>query len=302
MKIHLHSVKNYFLVAKPGIVLGNLVTAGGGFLLASKGRFDAGVLQSTLIGISLIVACGCILNNCVDRNLDRKMARTQNRALARGLISPTAAVVYASMLGIAGITLLEAATNALCTAIVLTGLGIYVGVYSLWLKRRSIYSTIIGSLAGAAPPLAGYCAVTNRFDLGALILLSIFCLWQIPHSYAIAVLRFEDYTAAAVPVLPVKRGPAAAKKQIVGHILVFMATAPMLTIGGYTGDRFLAAALATGLAWLYLAWSGFRTTDDRLWAKRLFVFSILGITVLCVMMAIDFTMPASPHLLLTYAP
>jgi protoheme IX farnesyltransferase len=302
MKVHLHTIKNYILVAKPGIVLGNLVTAGGGFFLASKGCFDAGVLQSTLIGVSLVVACGCILNNWVDRNLDRKMTRTRNRALAKGLMSPTAAVIYASMLGIAGTALLGAATNTLCTAIVLSGLGIYVGVYSLCLKRRSVYSTIIGSLAGAAPPLAGYCAVTNRFDLGALILLSIFCLWQIPHSYAIAVLRFEDYTAAAVPVLPVKRSPAVAKKHIVGYILVFMAAAPMLTIGGYTGNGFLATVLTVGLAWLYLAWSGYKAADNRLWAKRLFVFSILGITVLCVMMAIDFTMPASPALFLTCAP
>ena len=294
-------IKNYLLVTKPGIVLGNLLTAAGGFFLASRGRFDAGLLTSTLTGVSLVVACGCVLNNFVDRNMDRKMARTRNRVLARGRMSPATAVAYAMMLGIAGVVLLGMATNMLCTAVVLAGLTIYIGVYSLCLKRRSVYSTVIGSLAGAAPPLAGYCAVTNRFDTGALILLSIFCLWQIPHSYAIALLRLEDYTAAAVPVLPARRGPAAAKKHIVGYILVFMAAAPMLTIGGYAGNGFLAAALAVGLTWLCLAWSGYNTADDQLWARRLFVFSILGIAVLSVMMAIDVTIQPSAGLLLTYA-
>ena len=112
----------------------------------------------------------------------------------------------------------------------LAGLVIYVGVYSLYLKRNSVYGALIGSLAGAAPPLAGYCAVTGRFDLGAVILLSIFSLWQMPHCYAIAVFRFDDYTAAAIPVLPVKQGTAAAKKHIVGYILAFMAATLMLTV------------------------------------------------------------------------
>ena len=176
------------------------------------------------------------------------------------------------------------------------------GVYSLYLKRNSVYGTLIGSLAGAAPPLAGYCAASNRFDLGALILLSIFSLWQMPHCYAIAIFRFDDYAAAAIPVLPVKQGMPAAKKHIVGYILAFMAAALMLTFGGYTGYRYLAVAAALGLSWLYMAWSGYRTSDERLWAKKLFVFSILTIFVLSVMMSIDATVPAASDMLLTYAP
>ena len=131
-------IKNYLLVTKPGIIFGNLVSAAGGFFLASRGRIDIAVLLSTLIGISLVVASGCVFNNCVDRNMDRKMTRTRNRVLARGLMSPRAAVFYASLLGIAGTALLWAATNMLCVAIVLTGFAIYVGVYSLYLKRNSV--------------------------------------------------------------------------------------------------------------------------------------------------------------------
>jgi protoheme IX farnesyltransferase len=295
-------IKKYILVTKPAIVCGNLVTAGGGFLLASKGSIHIGVLLATIIGISLVVASGCVFNNCVDRSMDRKMTRTRNRVLARGVMSPKVAVFYASLLGIGGTALLWAAANMLSAAIVLTGFAVYVGVYSLYLKRNSVYSTLIGSLAGAAPPLAGYCAVSNRFDMGAVILLSIFSLWQIPHSYAIAVFRFDDYAAAAIPVLPVKQGMPAAKKHIVGYILAFMAATLMLTFGGYTGYGYLAVAAALGLSWLHMAWSGCRTSDDRLWAKRLFVFSIVNIFVLSVMMSVDFTVPATSKMLLTYIP
>ena len=295
-------IKNYLLVAKPGIVFGNLISAAAGFFLASKGLVDGVALPATLIGISLVVASGCVLNNCIDREIDRKMVRTRSRALAKGLMSLKSAVSYAVILGIAGMTLLCAATNLLSVAITMAGLMIYVGVYSLYMKRNSVYSTLIGSLAGAAPPLAGYCAVTGRFDLGAVILLSIFTLWQMPHCYAIAVYRLEDYTAAGIPVLPIKHGTAAARKHIVGWILGFMAATLMLTCGGYTGYSTFAVAIALGLSWLYMAWSGYKAYDERLWAKKLFIFSILTISVLSAMISIDFTAPVPPEILLSYAP
>jgi protoheme IX farnesyltransferase len=295
-------INKYILVTKPGIILGNLITAAGCFLLASKGRIDIAVLLPTVIGISLVVASGCVFNNCVDRDMDREMTRTRNRVLARGLMSPKIAVFYASLLGIGGTALIWAAANMLAVAIVLAGFAVYVGLYSLYLKRNSVYGTLIGSLAGAAPPLAGYCAVTDRFDMGAVILLTIFSLWQVPHCYAIAIFRFDDYAAAAIPVLPVKQGRPAARKHIVGYILAFTAAALMPTVGGYTGYSYLLVAAALGVAWLYLAWSGYKAADDRLWARRLFVFSILTITVLSVMMAMDFTLPSPSSMLVSYAP
>ncbi len=279
------------LVAKPGIILGNLISAAAGFFLASKGRVDGLALPATLVGISLVVASGCVFNNCVDREIDRKMIRTRNRALARGLISLKNALSYATILGVAGLAVLWAATNLLCVVIVLAGLVIYVGVYSLYMKRNSVYGALIGSLAGATPPLAGYCAVTGRFDMGAVILLSIFTLWQMPHCYAIAVFRFEDYTAAAIPILPVRQGTAAAKRHIVGYILAFTAATLMLTLGGYTGYSTFAVATVLGLSWLYMAWLDYEASDERLWAKKLFIFSILTIFVLSVMMSIDFIAP-----------
>jgi protoheme IX farnesyltransferase len=295
-------IKNYLRVAKPAIVFGNLITAAGGFFLAARGQIDFGLLLPVVGGISLVVASGCVFNNLIDRSLDRKMVRTRNRVLARRLISPKTAFCYAALLGIGGTVLTQAAANMLSVAIVLTGFAVYVGVYSLYLKRHSVYGTLIGSLAGAAPPLAGYCAVSGRFDLGALILLSIFSLWQMPHCYAIAIFRRDDYAAAAIPVLPVKQAMPAVKKHILGYILAYIAATLMLAFGGYTGYSYLAVAAALGLFWLYLAWSGYKTTNERLWAKKLFVFSILNIFALSVMMSIDFTVSATSDMLLSCAP
>ncbi len=290
------------LIAKPGIVLGNLISAAAGFFLASRGRVDGLALLVTLIGISLVVASGCVFNNCIDRKIDRKMIRTRDRALARGLISLKIAIFYATILGISGLALLWVATNLLSVVIVLAGLVIYVVVYSLYMKRNSVYGALIGSLAGAAPPLAGYCAVSGRFDMGAVILLSIFSLWQMGHCYSIAVFRLDDYAAAAIPILPVKRGTTATKRHIVGYIIAFMAATLMLTLWGYTGYRAFAVATVLGLSWLYMAWSGFEASDERLWGKKLFIFSILTIFILSVMISIDFTAPEASEMLLSYAP
>jgi len=288
----LEVVKNYLLVTKPGIILGNLISAAGGFLLASKGRIDIFLLLYTLTGISLVVASGCVLNNCIDRKSDRKMHRTRNRIIARRRMTPKTAIFYAAWLGVTGMALLWAATNLLSIGLVLFGFTVYVAVYSLYVKRRSIYGALVGSLAGAAPPLAGYCAVTNRFDMGAWILLLIFSLWQIPHCYAIAIFRLDDYAAAKIPVLPVKRGILATKKHIVGYVLIFTVATGMLTFFGYTGFGYLVAAIILGMAWLCMACSGFRTCDDGLWAKKLIVFSILSIFVLSIMMSIDYAVPS----------
>ncbi len=286
-------IKRYIQVAKPGIVLGNLITAAAGFFVAAKGRIDLAVLLPSLFGISLVVASGCVLNNVVDKDLDRKMARTRNRVLAKGVMPAKTAVCYAAILGIGGTTLLCAASNRLALAIVVSGFAVYVGAYSLVLKRRFAYAAWIGSLAGAAPPLAGYCAASDRFDLPAWIMLAVFSLWQIPHAYAIAVFRFDDYAAAGIPVLPAAQDTPAVKKRIAASIIAFLAAALMLTFCGYTGYSYLSVATALGSVWLFMALSRSMSGNDRLWAKRLFVFSILTIFALSAVMSMDFKTPTN---------
>ncbi|MCB5189949.1 heme o synthase [Methylobacillus arboreus] len=284
-------MKQYLLITKPGIIFGNLISVAGGFFLASRGDIDFALLLATAIGISLVIASGCVLNNYIDRDIDSKMERTRNRVMVRGLIPARNAVIYGCALGIVGITLLYATTNMLTVWLSLFGFAIYVGAYSLYLKRNSVYGTLIGSLSGAAPPVIGYCAVSNEFDMGAVILLVIFSLWQMPHSYAIAIFRLKDYTAAAIPVLPVKKGILATKKHIVLYIVAFVIATIMLTLSGYTGNHYLIVAGVISIYWLGLALAGYKTNNDQIWARKLFMFSIVTITALSVMMSIDFKEP-----------
>lgn len=291
-------IKQYLQVTKPGIIFGNLISVIGGFLLAANGSIDYPLFIATLFGVSLVVASGCVFNNVIDRDIDKKMERTKNRVLVKGLISLKVTLAYAALLGIAGFALLYVAANPLAMLLAVIGFVVYVGVYSLYMKRHSVYGTLIGSLSGAAPPVIGYCAVSNQFDAGALILLLIFSLWQMPHSYAIAIFRFKDYQAANIPVLPVVKGISVAKHHITLYILAFMIATLMLSLGGYAGYKYLVVAAAVSLWWLGMALSGYKNlNDDRLWAKKLFVFSIVAITSLSVMMSIDSITPAQDAML-----
>lgn len=240
-----------------------------------------------LIGVSLVIASGCIFNNCIDSDIDKLMKRTQNRVMVKGLISLHVAIIYGFAVGALGIAALYFGTNLLVVVIALIGLFVYVVVYSLWLKRSSIYGTLVGSVSGAVPPVIGYCAVTNKFDLGAFILFLILSLWQMPHSFAIAIYRYDDYLAASIPVLPVKRGIQFTKMSMFLYTVAFAIAILMLTILGYTGIGYFIVAMVVGVYWSYLAITGFYTQNNKLWARKMFVFSIFGLIALCVMMSVN---------------
>ncbi|KQQ50652.1 protoheme IX farnesyltransferase [Pseudomonas sp. Leaf127] len=293
------SLKHFIQITKPGIIFGNVLSVAGGFFLASKGDIDLVVLLAAIIGTSLVVASGCVFNNCIDRDIDQRMERTRNRVLVQGLVSLKLALLYGTILGVAGVGLLYTYANPLSALLVVIGFVVYVGLYSLYFKRKSVHGTLIGSLSGAMPPVVGYCAVSNSFDFAALTLLVMFSLWQMPHSYAIAIFRFNDYRAAKIPVLPVERGILVTKRHILLYILAFLVATLMLTFGGYAGLNYLAVAAGMGMYWLYMAWKGYKAADDTVWARKLFVFSIVTITALSVMMSVDFQV--TEELMVTYA-
>ena len=281
------TLKNYWLVTKPQIILGNMITAAGGYFLASGEPVNIKLFISVMIGISLVIASGCVFNNIIDRDIDRNMSRTRERVMARKAIPPLHAVLYASVLGISGVALLFKVPDRICGTLVIFGFSVYVVFYSIILKRRSHLAAYVGSIAGAIPPVAGYCAVTGKFDLGAWILFFIFILWQIPHCYASAILRFEDYRAIGIPVAPVSLGVRTTKRHIVFFIVVFLGASLMLTLSGFTGYSYLWISAVLGTVWLCIAWTGFNVSDDRRWARSLFDFSFICIVAMSVMMCID---------------
>lgn len=264
-----------------------MVTLSGGFFLASHTHINFLLFIVTLVGMVLVIASGCIFNNYIDRDIDQLMERTKNRELVIGSISGKMALSYATVLGITGSVLLYFGTNQLTTAIALIGLFVYVVVYSLWAKRRSIYGTLIGAIAGAVPPVVGYCAATNRFDFGAAIVFLILFCWQIPHSYAINIYRFKDYSAVGIPVLPIIKNIQSTKISMFLYIMAFALAALLPTLFGYTGFIYFAVALCVGLVWLYLALKGFSTENNYTWSRSMFIVSILNIILLSVMMSVD---------------
>ncbi|MDP4488418.1 heme o synthase [Pseudoalteromonas piscicida] len=281
-------LRRYFQVTKPGIIMGNLISVAGGFLLASRGEVDWLLFSLTLLGLSLVVASGCVVNNVIDRDIDAAMARTKTRVTVTGEISSVAALSHSLVLGLSGFGLLAYFTNWIALSFAAFGFFIYVGVYSLYMKRNSVYGTVVGSLSGAVPPVVGYCAVSGMFDSGAAILLLMFCLWQMPHSYAIAIFRFEDYRVANIPVLPVAQGVEKAKHHIVLYIAIYALVVMLLPLSGYTGIAFMAVACTTSFWWLLMALKGYqRDLDLHGWARQVFAFSIVNITVLSIAMAID---------------
>ncbi|PID54907.1 MAG: protoheme IX farnesyltransferase [Gammaproteobacteria bacterium] len=281
-------LKDYYALAKPGIIMGNLIATASGFFLASKGNIDFTLLLYVLAGTALVIASGCVFNNYIDRDIDVKMERTKRRVLVLGKVSNTAALVYAAVLGVLGFGALALLTNHVALLFAALGFVVYVVTYSLYYKRSSVHGTLIGSLSGACPPVIGYVTVSGQFDAAGAILLIVYCLWQIPHSYAIAIYRFDDYKAANIPVLPVKQGIKAAQVHMIGYIIGFAVAAMLLAERGYAGNLYALVIGLMSLYWLYLAKVGYQKDQESAWGKKLFIFSILMIVSFSVLISVDY--------------
>ncbi|MDX2164379.1 MAG: heme o synthase [Gammaproteobacteria bacterium] len=272
----------FISVTKPGIIFGNLIAVLGGYFLASPHPVQLPTLFFTLLGISLVIASGCVFNNIIDRDIDRLMERTKNRVLAKDEISPVVAFIYAVVLGVIGFLVLYFYTNILTVIITAVGYIGYAVIYSLLLKRRSILSTPIGAIAGAVPPVAGYCAITNQFDLGAILAFLILFFWQMPHFYAIAIYRINDFKAAKLPVLPLRKSIRYTQISMMTYIVLFTLITLLPTLFHYADDFYFVVALCFGMMWFLLGIKDFNGQDKKHWARKMFLFSIINLTVLCL--------------------
>lgn len=277
---------NYYLITKPGIILGNLITVAAGFLLASHGKLHFALFLACMGGLGLIMASACVFNNYIDRPLDKKMDRTKDRALVTGAISVKNALTFATLLGLSGFAILLYFINPIATAVAAIGFIVYVLLYSGW-KSKTVYGTAIGSIAGAVPPVVGYTAVSNQIDLGAVLLFAVLVLWQMPHFFSIALYRLNDYQKAGIPVLPLEKGILRTKIHMTLYIVAFIATASLLTIYGYLGYVYLSVVLIAGLAWLILSIEGFKRKDNEVFGKQMFCLSLGVITVICLVIPFD---------------
>jgi len=283
------TVRTYYQLTKPGIIYGNGITVAASFFLAAAGSINFGRFIATLLGVSLVIGSACVCNNYIDRDIDKRMARTKQRAIPLGSVSGRSAIIYASVLGLAGFAILAYFVNWLTVAVGATGMLFYVVFYGI-AKRRSIYGTEVGSISGALPILSGYTAVSGRLDLTALMLFLVLVLWQMPHFHAIALYRKQDYKSAGLPVLPVVKGDHQTKIRIMIYVGLFSLASVGLYLTAHLGLVYLAVMVFASQYWLWRGRSGFAAKNNAKWGRMMFGTSLL------VLLAFSFSIALSPWL------
>jgi protoheme IX farnesyltransferase len=281
--------RDFVSVTKVGITVANMMTVFAGLWLASEGNASGLTILWTLLGTALVIMAGTCLNNYIDRDLDKNMARTANRALPNGRLTPQSVLLLGLIFAVLGVITLFFMLNPLTAYVGLIGLFFYVIVYTMWLKRTSTLSTIGGAVSGAAPIVMGWTAYTNNLDMGAWILFLWMFLWQMPHTLALAIRRSEDYRSGGIPVLPVVKGFEVTKRHNMRYVAGLIPLSFLLVPFASVSYTWLITAAVLGLGWFALALYGFFMKDTIKWARISFVFSLIYLTVLNIVMIIEGT-------------
>jgi heme o synthase len=277
-------VRAYYRLTKPGIIYGNLFTAAGGFLFGAILRVNVWHLLAALVGT------GFAVNNYFDQDIDKVMKRTKSRALVTGAVSPQSALIFAAILGCLGLLTLLIFTNGITTFLGIIGFVSYAFIYT-FAKRKTVHGTLIGTLPGALPPVAGYTAATGNLDVSALLLLLILVFWQMAHFYAISIFRIKDYRAAKIPVMPVVHGVWATKIQMLMYASAFLLSIVLLAKMSYAGVFYLAIMVPLSFWWVFNTLLGLWTDDDVLWARKVFFISLLMLPAFGIMLALNAWLP-----------
>ncbi|MCF8564049.1 heme o synthase [Alicyclobacillus tolerans] len=281
------TLRDYISLAKLGITAANLMATFAGLWVASHGHTTVSLVLLTMMGTALVVASGATLNNFVDRDIDYRMERTKERAIVSGKVAPARAFWFGLGMGVIGLAVLAFLVNWVAAAAAFVGLIVYAYIYTVWLKRTTTLSTVLGGVAGAMPPLVGWAAGSGgSLGFGAWVLFFIFFLWQPPHFLPLAMKRSEEYRAAGIPMLPVVRGFGETKWQILRYTAAMLPVSLLLYGLHFEGLIYLVVALVLGVWFLARAVQGLFVQDDLAWAKRLFKFSLIYLTTMCIVMVV----------------
>jgi protoheme IX farnesyltransferase len=280
-------VRDLVALTKPRITALVLTTGAAGAWLA-PGHVARATLVLSLVGTALIVGSANALNMWWERDVDAHMARTRNRPLPAGRLSPDVALAFGLSLAIVSTPMLFL-VNPMVGLLGGVALVSYVAVYTP-LKRHTHLALLVGAVPGAIPPLLGWTTVTGTLGAGGLLLFAVLFLWQIPHFAAISIFRKDDYARAGLQVVSVQHGERAARQTITLFTILLVATTLLFAPMGLAGRGYLAVGTGLGAAFLALvlrgARGGARLDVDR-WAKRVFAFSIPYLTLLLVALLLD---------------
>lgn len=280
------SFRDYLELCKPRVVALMLLTVLVGMFLATPGGVPLFTVFATLIGIGFSAGSAAAINHLVDKRIDGVMARTKKRPVARGQISIGQALWFAFVLGILGIGILSIWVNALTAGLTFLSLIGYAGLYTGYLKRATAQNIVIGGLAGAAPPLLGWTAVTNHLDPQALLLVLIIFVWTPPHFWALSIYRFEDYQNAEIPMLPVIYGIPYTKLNVLLYTILLCVVSVLPYLVGMSGIIYLIGAILLGGRFMYWAIVLYRHEDARN-AMFTFRFSIVYLMLLFIFLLVD---------------
>lgn len=285
---------DYLILCKPRVVLLMILTSMVGMSLAPTHHFSWFIFLWGNIGIALLAGSAATVNHLMDRHIDRIMLRTKNRPIVQGKISTKNALIFSIILCALGLWVLVAFVNKLTAVLTLITLVGYAGIYTLFLKHKTPQNIVIGGLAGAAPPLLGWVAMTGHIDSGAIVLLLIIFVWTPPHFWALAIYRVDEYAKANVPMLPVTHGIAFTKVNIVLYTIALFAVTFLPFAIGMSGWIYFISTILLNAR--FLQWTmRLKKSDDPRVAFSVFRFSIVYLTVLFMALLLD-------HLILTAIP
>jgi protoheme IX farnesyltransferase len=281
-----HTLRQYYELTKPRIVMLAAFCAVIGMFLAADGMVPWEILVFGTLGISLLAGAGFTFNCMVERGIDARMARTRARPAARGEVSVPGALGFAGALGGMGAWLLLEFVNALTMWLTLATFVGYAVVYTVLLKPATPQNIVIGGASGAMPPLLGWAAVANEVGAQALVLVLIIFVWTPPHFWALALYRIDDYRRAGLPMLPVTHGPGITRLHILLYTLLLVATSLLPFMIRMSGWLYLVSALALGGVFVAYAWRLWRAYSDAL-ARRTFGYSIFYLAALFGALLLD---------------
>jgi len=280
-------VGDYIELMKPRVMSLVVFTAFVGLLIA-PGHVHPMVGFTALLCIAAGAGAAGALNMWYDADIDARMTRTAARPIPAGRVAPGEALAFGVTLAVGSVVVLGLLVNVIAAALLAVTIAFYVGVYTMWLKRRTPQNIVIGGAAGALPPVVGWVAATGSLAVEPILLFAIIFFWTPPHFWALSLYRTEDYTRAGIPMLPVVAGARETRRQIVLYTLLLapLGVAPWLL--GYAGLSYGVVALATGAVMIALALR-VRAEEEgtHTASKQLFGFSILYLFLLFAMLLVD---------------
>jgi heme o synthase len=256
--------------------------------VASHGQADVWKFCVTLLSGACAAGSANTINCLYDRDIDAIMERTSTRPLPAGRVQPWQAAIFAIALASTAFILLASFVNLLSAWLSMSGIAVYIGVYTHWLKRSSPQNIVIGGAAGAIPPLVGWAAATGELNLSAWVLFAIIFVWTPPHFWPLAMMIEEDYAKVNVPMMPVVEGARSTAWQVFYYTLLLLPVSLLLVYPcGASGALYGAIALILGILFIQKAIQLIQTPEDKSVARSVFKFSILYMMLLSLGMTID---------------